>query len=173
MKYFQAEVVLLLQDSSKILMLEFKAARGRNTYTLTWLYSMLLEKYFFTFRFLVSFGCKFVMLFYACCTTFSAWHWEGLLVATLPFSSLLSLLSSPTWQPGSIPRHCSKPWKRHLTAIPPPQQGYPLGLQTSLALEHKCLQDGTTPHLCHFIPAPLLLLLSQHPKSSLDVSRQG
>lgn len=78
---------------------EFKAAQKMKTYTLTLLYSMLLEEKLLSFRLLFSFGCKFFMLLHACCTTFSLWHREGL-VATVPSSSLQPLLSSPTCQPG-------------------------------------------------------------------------
>lgn len=167
---------------------EFKAAQKMKTYTLTLLYSMLLEEKLLSFSLLFSFGSKFFMLFHACCTTFSLWHWEGL-VATVPSSSLQPLLSSLACQarlgPGSNIRCWSKPWGRQslrcLTAACPPQQGCP---ELSLPCVTSCLLStgACSTNISKTAPLPNLAtssqplpscFFSQDPKSSLSGLMDG
>lgn len=128
-KYFQAEIVLLLQTLSRFYCLSSKPLReGRNT---LWHYfnQCCLKR-----RSLVS---DFIFLWVQICHAFpcmphhlqfmtlgrSGGQWSLLLL--LPYYSCSPDHPSSQLGTGSIPRHWCKPWRRHPTAVCASQQGCP------------------------------------------------
>lgn len=169
-KYFQAEIVLLLQTLSRFYCLSSKPLReGRNT---LWHYfnqcclkrKSLVSDFIFLW-------CKFVMLSHACRTTFSLWHWEGLVVSGhfycfFPTTLALQITLVASWGWDPFPGTGASPsWTLPaLSDFIPPQHW---------SLEHKHLQGGTALLPPHFSSAPVFLIFNRDPKSPLGEPRDA